>query len=255
MKVTKRSHRVRDRKEHLVEAIKKVKKLRNPRLQTVKVGFTVYDKHGSKYTVSKVEYPRSRKSFMVHEPSGVILRGEKSKTYKVSIKDLNSKYKTFHSREMLGSIDSEAHRSPIPVAFYTANPEVVEKPSYLNNIFPDERPTRMSGIIAAIQEQIKKDEREKNRKESDISLIYNDIQNRFNGFITRSGWFSDKLSTAIIFIDWLGEECRFKEYKATTFEKKQDYNVVIVYTSNKAKSFFINLLKTPILKYSTTGGK
>ncbi len=113
----------------------------------------------------------------------------------------------------------------------------------------------MSGIISAIQEQIKKDDQEKRRKESDVTLIYNDIQKRFNGFITKSGWFSDKISTAIVFIDWLGEEGRFKDYKETTLEKQQGYNVVIVHTSNKAKSFFINILKMPILKYSTTGGK
>ena len=258
MGLTKKRSEVINLSKPLRDAVKKVKRPAH-KMETVKPGLVLYDKRGLRFNVEKVVYKKKDRRSSLAFPTLVILKSQKIKNVRQIIKkvtpsELASQFKTFNVQNVI--LDTENPTSaPQSINFYTANPVVAEKPSYLNNLFKDDRPTRMSGIIAAIQEQIKKDTQEKNRRESDVSMIYKDIQDRFNGFITKSGWFSDKLSSAIVFIDWLGEECRFKEYKESTFEKKQDYNVVIVYTRNKTKSFFINLLKMPILKYSTTGGK
>ena len=231
----------------------------DPKYESVKVGFEVYDKRGKKFVVSKIEYAKTG-PYSIKEPATITLksekvRGERVSIQKVSIKDFGSRYRTFNPRHLLDLVPTVGSPSPIATTFYSANPVVAEKPSYLNNLFKDDRPTRMTGIISAIQEQMKKDEFAAGKRESDVSMTYNAIQTKFNGFIAKSGWFAEKVSSVIIFIDWLGEECRFKDYKESTFEKNKDYNVVIVYTRNKVKSFFINLLKWPILKYSTNGGK
>lgn len=78
---------------------------------------------------------------------------------------------------------------------------------------------------------------------------------KFNGLMVKADWFSDIISNLIIFIDWIGNDLQLKDYKEKTFEKNKDYNIVIIYTSNKIKSFFINLLKPLILKYPKNGGK
>lgn len=240
-----------------LKQILKKAKIGGSKLETVKPGFTVYDKKGNKFNVSRVEYRKTGR--FLKEAVAVTLKlqgkGKVPRIQKVSMKDLTSRFKTFHSKEMLGIMDSEPNTSPLPVTFYSEKTPPKEKESPYNNIFQDQKPTPMAGIIAAIQEQIKKEALEKNRRESNLTMTYNSIQNKFNGFIARSGWFSEKISSAIIFIDWLGEECDFEQYKKTSLEKNKDYNVVIVYNRNKAKSLFINVLKSLILKYPKNGGK
>ncbi len=229
------------------------------KIETVKPGLVFYDKRGLGFKVEKVIYKNKERNSSIHYPTLVILKSQKVKNIKqivkkVTMQELSSQFKTFYTKHIIAE-DENPTSAPLPISFYSANPVIKEKPSYLNKVFQDERPTRMSGIIEAIQEQIKKEAVQSERREGNLGMTYTAIQKHFNGFIAKNGWFSEKISDIIVFIDWIGEECKFSEYKETAVEKSSDYNVVIVYTKNKAKNLFINVLKRFILKYPKNGGK
>ncbi|MBF0556891.1 MAG: hypothetical protein HQK96_20440 [Nitrospirae bacterium] len=188
----------------------------------------------------------------MESPSIVVLIDKNTKKQKrVPVRQFREEYGVFNPK----FINKTDNKNNSPIAYYSsANPVVKENDSYFNFIFKDDRPQRMTGIINAIQDQIKIEEKAKFNRESDVAMMFNGIQHNFIGFIAKKGKFSDFISNVIIFIDWLGEKTNFKEHKSNTLEKCDNHTVVIVYTKNKAKSFFIHVLKSLILKYPN-GGK
>lgn len=132
--------------------------------------------------------------------------------------------------------------------YHAKNPVTVENESVYNTLWPKEN-RNLTGVIGSIKEAIEKEEEKALHRDSDLTMIYDNIQDKFNAFLARTGFFYNMLGQAIVVIDWVGSGHKFHQFYNDAFDADKEYNIIVVSTRNKAKAFFINVLRSVVAKY------